>query len=58
MPIEIPEFPTLRGEKAVKALHDFVAELEEKRRGESADKQTTSLIKIAKELISTIQVDR
>lgn len=58
MPIEIPEFPRLRGKKAVKALHDFIAELEEQNGKELADKQTTALIKIAKGLISSIQAER
>lgn len=58
MPVEIPEFPRLRGEKAVKALHGLVAELEEQRRNGSADKKTNALIKIAKGLISSIQAER
>jgi len=29
MPIAIPVFQRLRGEKAIKALHDFIGELEE-----------------------------
>jgi len=45
--IEIPEFPKLRGEKAVEALYDFVDELEKQRDKELTDKQTTALIKFA-----------
>jgi len=58
MTIQIPEFPILRGEKAVKALRDFIAELEEQRGKELADKQTKALIKIAKGLISSIQANQ
>ena len=46
--IDIPEFPRLCGEKAVKALYDFVDELEEHRGEELTDKQTTALIKFAR----------
>jgi hypothetical protein len=55
MPIEIPEFPILRGEKAIKALHDLIADLEEQRGKELTDTQTNALIKIAKAMISSIQ---
>jgi len=58
MTIQIPELPTLRGEKAVKALHNFIAELEEQRGKELADKQATALIKIARALISSIQAEQ
>lgn len=58
MPIEIPEFPRLRGEKAIKALHGFIAELEEQNEKGLADKQTKALMKIAKGLISSIQAER
>ena len=55
--IETPEFPRLRGEKAVEALYDFVDELEGQRGEELTDKQTTALIKFAKGLISSIEVE-
>ena len=55
MPIEIPEFPKLRGKNAIKALHGLIAELEEQRGKELTDKQTKALIKAAKGLISSIQ---
>lgn len=58
MPIEIPEFPRLHGKKAIKALHDFIAELKEQKGKELTDKQTTALTKIAKGLISSIQAER
>lgn len=56
-PIEIPKFPRLRGEKAIKVLYDFINELEEQRRKELTDKQTTALIKLAKGLISSIETE-
>ena len=55
--VEIPEFPRLRGQKAVEALRDFVDELEEQRGEELTDKQTTALIKFARGLISSIEVE-
>ena len=55
MPVEVPEFPMLRGEKAARALHDFIAELEGQRGKELTDKQAGALIKIAKGLISSLQ---
>lgn len=58
MPVEIPEFPILRGKEAIKALYDLVDNLEEQRRKELTDKQTVALIKIAKALIYSIQVTR
>lgn len=55
--IEIPEFPILRGEKALKALYDFIDELEKQEDKELTEKQTTALIKLAKGLISTIETE-
>ena len=55
--VEIPEFPRLRGQKAVEALCDFMDELEEQRGEELTDKQTTALIKFARGLISSIEVE-
>ena len=56
--IEIPEFPRLRGEKAIEALYDFVNEVEEQRGKELTDKQTTALIKFAKGLILSIEEEK
>lgn len=56
-PIEFPKFVRLRGEKAIKALYDFISELEEQRDVELTDKQATALIKIAKELILSIEAE-
>ena len=53
--LKIPEFPILCGEKAIKALHDFIDELEKERVKELTDKQTTLLIRLAKGLISSIE---
>jgi len=57
-PIEIPKFRTLHGEKAIKALYDFINELEEQRGEELTEKQTTALIKFAKGLISSIEAEK
>lgn len=57
-PIEIPEFPKLRGEEAIEALYDFVDELEDQRGKELTDKQTTALIKFAWGLISSIEAEK
>ncbi len=46
------------GENAIQALHDFINELEEQRDRESAGKQTTVLIKLAKGLISSIETQK
>jgi hypothetical protein len=56
-PIEIPEFEILRGEKAIEALYVFINELEGQRGKELTDKQTNALIKLAKELISSIETE-
>ena len=57
-PIVIPEFPRLRGEKAIKALYDFISELEEQRGKELTDEQTTAMIKLAEGLISFIEAEK
>ena len=56
--IEIPEFSRLRGKKAIKALYNFINELEEQRGKELTDKQTTALIKLAKGLILYIEAEK
>jgi len=56
-PVEIPKFPTLHGEKAIKILYDFINELETQRGEELTEKQTTTLIKIAKGVISSIETE-
>ncbi len=55
--IEIPEFPRLRGEKAIRALYDFINELEGQRGNELTEKQTAALIKLAKGLILSIETE-
>jgi len=57
-PIEIPEFPRLRGEEAIVALYDFVNELEEQRGKELTDKQIAALINFAWGLISSIETEK
>jgi len=56
-PIEIPKFPILRGEEAIEALYDFINELKEGRGKELTDKQTNALVKLAEELISSIEAE-
>ena len=55
--VEIPKFPRLRGEKAIWALFDFIDELEEQRGKELTEKQTAALIKLARGLISSIEIE-
>ncbi len=55
--MEIPEFPVLRGEKAIEALYDFIDELEEQRGKELTEKQIHALIKLTKGLISSIEAE-
>jgi len=56
-PIMIPEFPRLRGAEAIETLYDFINEFEKQRGKELTEKQTTALIKLAKGLISSIEVE-
>ena len=56
-PVEIPKFRTLHGEKAIKALYDFINELEAQKGEELTEKQTIALIKIAKGVISSIEAE-
>ena len=58
MTIAIPEIPELRGQKAISALYDAIAELEEQRGNQLTEKQSRALIKIAKGMISSLQVER
>ncbi len=54
-PVRIPKIVYLRGKDAIEALSTFVDELEEKRGSELTDKQTDALIRIARELSSSIE---
>lgn len=56
--LEIPKFPVLRGEKAVKALYGFIGELEAHGAEELTEKQTKVLINLAKQLISSIEAEK
>ncbi len=47
----------MRGEKAIRALHDFITELEAQRGEELTEKQIRGLIKFAQGLISSIQAE-
>jgi len=55
--VKIPKFQRLRGEEAIKALDEFIAELEEQRGKELTDKQTNALIKLAKGLMASIKIE-
>ena len=55
--VKIPKFRRLRGEAAVEALNEFIAELEDQRGKELTDKQTNALIKLAKGLIAAINTE-
>lgn len=54
-PIKIPQIVCLRGKEAVKALSTFVNELERQRGKELTDNQVDALIRIANELITSIE---
>lgn len=58
MMIEIPEIPELRDEKAIRALYNAIAELEEQKGDQLTDKQARAVIRIAKGMISSIQLER
>ncbi len=53
--LNIPKFQTLRGEAAIEALNEYIAELEEQTPGELTDKQAKALTKFARGLISSIE---
>ncbi len=55
--IEIPEFPTLRGQEAIDALNEIIRELEEQKGKELTKKQAKALIKFANGLISSIETE-
>jgi predicted component of viral defense system (DUF524 family) len=56
-PIKIPELPILRGAQAINALHEYIKELEEQENEELTEKQKKALIKLAQELVSTIETE-
>lgn len=55
--MQLIEIPVLRGEKAIRILHDFIDELEEHRGKELTEKQITVLIRFARGLISCIEAE-
>ena len=55
--VEIPELPTLRGEEAIRALYEYIRELEEQKSEELTEKQTKALIKLAQGLIPIIEAE-
>ena len=56
--IYIPTVQTLRGEAAIKALNDYVINLEEQTPEELTDAQTRALMTFAQGLISSIQAEK
>jgi len=55
--IEIPQFPTLRGQDAIEALNEIIKEFEEQKGKELTEKQAKALIKFANGLISSIEAE-
>jgi len=53
--LRVPDFPTLHGKEAIKALCDFIGELKEQKGRELSEKQAAAMIKLAEGLISTIE---
>ena len=56
--VEIPQFPVLRGEQAVNALQDYIAELKGQENSELTEKQVAALVKLARGLISSIEAEK
>ncbi len=56
--IILPNFPRLKGEEAITALNNFIKELEEKRNKKLTKKQTKTLKKFAKGIISSIEAEQ
>jgi hypothetical protein len=53
--IALPEFPRLQGEEAIEALHNFIEELNEEGNKDLTKKQTKTLKKLAKGIITSIE---
>ncbi len=53
----LPEFPRLQGEEAIETLHNFIKELDEKDNKDLTKKQTKTLKKVAKEIITAIEAE-
>ncbi len=53
----LPEFPRLQGEEAIEALHNFIKELDEKDNKDLMKKQTKTLKKLAKGIITAIEAE-
>jgi len=56
--VMFPEFPRLQGEEAIEALHNFIEELNEKGNKELTKKQTETLKKLAKGIITSIEATK
>jgi len=55
--VENPELPLLNLEKAIKATHDYIKELEELKSEGLTEKQAATLIKFTQELISPTETE-
>lgn len=53
----LPEFPRLQGEEAIEALHNSIKELDEKDNKDLTKKQTKTLKKLAKGIITSIEAE-
>ena len=53
----LPEFPRLQGEEAIEAFHNFIKELGEKDNKDLTKKQTKTLKKVAKGIITAIEAE-
>jgi len=54
---EKPEFSVLSGEDAIKALNEYIEELQKGENKELTKKQTRAMIKLARGLIATIEME-
>lgn len=56
-PLRMPEFSVLHGEDAIVALREYINELEENGDEDLTERQAKVMIKLAKQLISTIKAE-
>lgn len=56
--ITTPKFPRLEGEEAIEALHNFIKNLEERDDKKLTKKQTKTLKKVAKGIITSIKAEQ
>ena len=51
----MPKFKVLHGEEAIKALHDYIEEINREESGELPERQKAALTKVAKALILSLE---